>query len=397
MSTTWRIPLCDLTYDELEERAVLDVLRSKWLTIGPRTLEFEERLAAYLGVRHVIAVANCTAALELAYRLAFHTAPNHSRFVVVPTMTFVATANAVIAAGGTPILVDSLADDDPRIDPKGVEQAINEHGGAHICAMHYAGVDVGTQHLQLLAEQAGGWLIEDAAHAIGGTTAAGLKLGTSGHLGCFSFFSNKNLATGEGGALVTNDDELARLARLLRGHGLTSSTAERHFARVGAYDVVEFGHNFRWTEISAALGLVQLVKLDEMNQRRRELLRRYAGNLEGTKGARILFAEDATLPHSAAHLCVAAFSTSTIRDRVRDVLHQHGIQTSHHYRPVHTFQIYRNRAAKNSGLRVMPCPNAEKFSDRVLTLPLYPKLSESAVDEICDLIRSTVAATGEPI
>ncbi len=394
MSTIWRIPLCDLEYDEAEEQAVLEVLRSKWLTMGPRTSEFEERFAAYLGVRHVVAVANCTAALELAFKIAFQNAPPKRRTIVLPTMTFVATVNAAVAAGLKPILIDSRDLDDPRMDPATALEACSEYGSGGLCIVHYAGVDAGAEELMNAAQAAGISLIEDAAHAIGGVTASGRKLGTLGRMGCFSFFSNKNLATGEGGALVTDDDDVARAARLLRSHGLTSGTSERHFVRVGGYDVLEFGHNYRWTEIGAALGVVQLEKLDQMNARRRNLLARYAKNLEGVTGVKILFAYQPVLSQSAAHLCVALFSTRALRDRVRDELHEHGVQTSHHYRPVHTFRAYRE-AIDSGTIVALPCPNAEKFSETALTLPLYPGLPESAVDEICDLIRRAMPGDGE--
>jgi dTDP-4-amino-4,6-dideoxygalactose transaminase len=395
MTSAWRIPLSDLEYDEAEERAVLEVLRSKWLTMGPMTAEFEGRLADFLGVRHVVAVANCTAALELAFCIVAQKDTQNPRLVLMPTLTFVATANAALAAGLKPVLLDSRSPSDPRIDPEQVEEFFEtewSHASPILCTMHYGGVDADADRLRRLADAHHTWLIEDAAHAVGGATLDGKPLGSFGHIGCFSFFSNKNLATGEGGALVTNDDEVARLARLIRSHGLSSGTVERHHARTASYDVLVAGHNYRWNEIAAALGLVQLTKLPQMNTRRRELLARYAKNLSGVDGVHILFASPEYLPHSAAHLAVAVFETPELRDRVRSNLHRHGIQTSHHYTPVHMFTAYQRLIAEGR-VGVKPCPRAERFAATSLTLPLFAGLNEQAVDEICCLIRETLVGT----
>ncbi|MCX7625194.1 MAG: DegT/DnrJ/EryC1/StrS aminotransferase family protein [Candidatus Sumerlaeaceae bacterium] len=390
MTSPWRIPLSDLEYSEEEELAVLAAVRSKWLTMGPRTSEFEARLADYLGVRHVVAVANCTAALEMAFTVVCQSDQQQRRLVAMPTMTFVATANAAVRAGLIPVLLDSRSSDDPRLNIAAVEKLLSYESLAAICTVHYGGVDAGAAELRKLAERSQLILVEDAAHAIGGKAPDGRSLGTIGHIGCFSFFSNKNLATGEGGALATNDDEIARAARLLRSHGLSSSTVERHHARTTAYDVLSIGHNYRWNEISAALGIVQLAKLDCLNEKRRELLARYARNLVDLPGVKVLFSAGEYLRQSAAHLCVAVFENSMIRDAVREELHRHAIQTSHHYRPVHLFSAYRT-AIRERKVLLEPSPHAEEFADRALTLPLYPSLLPSAVDEICHLIRSVLS------
>ncbi len=392
-SGAWRIPLSDLDYGEEEERAVLEVVRSRWLTMGPKTAEFEARLAEYLGVRHVVAVSSCTAALEIAFTLVYHNAPPAHRFVAAPTLSFVATTNAIVAAGMSPLLVDSTSPTDPRMSLEQAYDVVRRGGLAALCTMHYAGFDAFAHELRELADRAGIYLVEDAAHALGGVSQKGKKLGTVGHIGCFSFFSNKNLAVGEGGALVTHDDELARMARLLRSHGLTSGTAERHFARTSAYDVVVLGHNMRWNELGAALGLVQLSKLDANNERRRELYRRYREKLASAEGIELLFGRDEQLARSAAHICVVVCKSSAIRDRLRASLHEAGIQTSHHYAPIHTFSAYR-RARAEGKISVPPAPNAEDFAQRALTLPLYPGLSNEAVDEICDLICAFLDADG---
>lgn len=395
MGTPWRIPLSDLEYGEDEERAVMAVVRSKWLTMGPRTAEFETRLADYLGVRHVVAVANCTAALELAYTIVRQIDTQNRRLVAMPTMTFVATANAAVQAGLIPVLLDSRDAMDPRLDVTALESLLAQRQLAAICTVHYGGVDADAVTLKQLADDHQIVLVEDAAHAIGGNASDGRLLGSVGHIGCFSFFSNKNLATGEGGALATNDEEIARLARRLRSHGLSAGTVERHYARTASYDVLAIGHNYRWNEIAAALGTVQLAKLDFMNDKRRELVARYAQNLADLPDVHVLFSADSFLRKSAAHLCVAVFQGPMIRDAVRDELHRHGIQTSHHYRPVHCFSAYQ-AAVREGRVLLEPSPRAEQFADRALTLPLYPSLFPSAVDEICDLIRTVLFTTSGP-
>jgi len=393
MSTTWRIPLAELDYDEKEELAVLNVLRSRWLTLGPRVSEFEHRVAEYLGVRHAVAVANCTCALELAFRAVNQLSTENSEsapYVLVPSMTFVATANAVLAAEMIPVLADSRGPEMPWISLEQVEAFLQNHRARAVCIMHYAGFDAGCDKAREIVDRYGAWLIEDAAHAIGGKTDAGKPLGTRGDIACFSFFSNKNLATGEGGLLATNRDDVAQLARLMRSHGLTSGTTERHFSRTTGYDVVSFGHNFRCTEIVAALGLSQLEKLDRGNEHRREVYRRYMSKLAGISGVSILPPPpDASLERSAAHICVALFSSSKQRDSVKKALHDAGVQTSHHYTPIHKFTFYKEQISRGRVI-ALPAVNAETFSARALTLPLFPGLSPEAVDEICSIVAQAV-------
>lgn len=391
----WKISLSDLDYDEREERAILEVIRSRWLTMGPRTAEFEQRAAEYLGVRHAVAVANCTCALEIAYRIVWHFAPPSANPVVLlPTMTFVATANAVLASGLKPILLDSSSPEKPWLSLEQTRRALEEFRPVAVCAMHYAGVDAGAEVLRQEAERTGAWLVEDAAHAIGGRCFTSPRaLGTVGHIGCYSFFSNKNLATGEGGLLVTEDEEVARVARLMRSHGLSAGTSERHWARTTDYDVLCFGHNYRPTEMMAALASVQLAKLETSNARRRQLLLHYRKEL---KAEAVEFvgpsAASGLMDRSAAHLAVAVFRSREQRDAVRCALHRAGVQTSHHYRPIHCFTYYR-AAIERGDVISLPCPHAEAFAERALTLPLHPRLDEDQVSEICSLIRTAMATT----
>ncbi|MCX7718320.1 MAG: DegT/DnrJ/EryC1/StrS family aminotransferase [Candidatus Sumerlaeaceae bacterium] len=403
----WRIPLCDLNYDSREEEAVLAVLRSRWLTMGPRTEEFEARVADYLGVRHAVAVASGTCALELAYAFAlrrFREQGGHGHipawgienpYILVPDVTFVATAAAVLAAGAEPALVDIERHDRPLLSAAGTAALAASLGAAAaaVCAVHYAGYDALSDGLDAVVADQRLMLIEDAAHAMGATASDGRKLGTLGLAGCFSFFSNKNLATGEGGLIATNDGDLAGFARLARSHGMTAATYDRHARGAQGYDVVLAGHNYRCTEITAALGLVQLDKLDAANERRRALSRLYRDTLKGT-GIAPVFSDDEAIARSACHIMPVLFESGAARDRARDALTAAGIQTSHHYPPIHTFSHYRAMLAascatgepdspRERALLAAGWPAAEDFSTRTLTLPLYPALREEQVAEIC--------------
>jgi dTDP-4-amino-4,6-dideoxygalactose transaminase len=416
LPSAWRIPLCDLDYDEREEQAVVEVIRSRWLTMGPRTEEFEARAAAYLGTRHAVAVANGTCALELAFAFVlrrFREEGGHGHipawgienpYILVPDVTFVATAGAVLAAGAEPALLDIERHDRPFMSAGGTAALADSLGAsaAAACAVHYAGYDALSEGLGAVVAERSLMLIEDAAHAMGATAPDGRKLGTLGLAGCFSFFSNKNLATGEGGLIATNDDDLAGFARLARSHGMTAVTYDRHARGARGYDVVLAGHNFRCTEITAALGLVQLEKLDAGNERRRALTRHYRDLLQGAGGLAPVFTDDAAIARSACHLMPVLFESGAARDRARDALAAAGIQTSHHYPPLHSLTHYRSLLAASCGtgdpdspreraLLAAGWPAAEDYAARMLTLPLYPSLREEDVAEICAVAGAAAA------
>lgn len=360
---------------------MLAVLRSRWLTMGPKTEQFEAAMAEYLGVKHAIAVANCTCALQIAYSVI----PAAGGDVLIPDITFAATANAAYAAGASPVLLDIRSPDEALISAGDVAGYIESHEPPRaVCTVHYAGFDADSEELVRLAEKQDLYVIEDAAHAVGSVTPSGKKLGSIGHIGCFSFFSNKNIATGEGGMLATNNDEFARCARLLRSHGMTSLTYERHQQRRHGYDIQLNGYNFRCTEISAALGLEQLKKLDAGNEKRRQLYRRYRDQLSSFGRVKVMTPSDDYVDRSACHIVALLCDTPDLRDRIRHALDSAGIQTSHHYRPLHQLTAFLG-TPKGSALE-----NAESFSDRQLTLPLHPKLPAEAVAEICDVVKKVV-------
>jgi dTDP-4-amino-4,6-dideoxygalactose transaminase len=270
----WRVPLADLDYGPEEEAAVQAVIHRRWLTMGDETRQFEEEFAAFTGARYAVAVTNCTAALHLA-AVALDLGPGDE--VILPSLTFVATANSMRYVGAMPIFADVCGEEDFGLDPADAAAKITPKTRA-IVVMHYGGYPVDMPAILDLARRHDLAVIEDAAHAPG-SQLNGRHLGTWGDIGCFSFFSNKNLATGEGGMLTTNDDMLAEKLRLLRSHGMTSLTWDRHKGHAFGYDVVAPGYNYRLDEIRSALGQIQLQKLPAGNKKRSELNRLYEEQL----------------------------------------------------------------------------------------------------------------------
>lgn len=252
----WKIPLADIDFGAEEQEAVLSVLNSRWLTMGGVTREFEQAFEEYLGVKHALAVANGTAALHMACLVA-DLQPGDE--VIVPALTFVATANAVRYTGATPVFADIVSLDDLDLSPDQVELLITPRTKA-VIVMHYGGYPCDMPAFKRIAEKNHLKIIEDDAHAVG-SSFEGRAMGTWGDIGCYSFFSNKNMTTGEGGMVVTNDDAIFERLSRLRSHGMTTLTWDRHRGHAWSYDVVDLGYNYRIDEIRAAIGLAQLRKL----------------------------------------------------------------------------------------------------------------------------------------
>jgi dTDP-4-amino-4,6-dideoxygalactose transaminase len=372
----WKIPLSDLQLGDEERAAVDRVVASGWLTLGAEVRAFEEEFAASCGAEDAVAVANGTAALHLAC-LALGVGPGVE--VIVPTLTFVASANAVALSGGRPVFADSISADDLSLDPADVERRITPATRGVMC-VHYAGYPCRMDALLELCERHGLFLIEDAAHAPGASWN-GRALGTLGDAGCFSFFGNKNMSTGEGGMVVARDPEVLDQIRLLRSHGMTTMSWDRYRGHASAYDVVRLGFNYRPSELTAALGRPQLAKLPANNERRNALIGRYRGRLEEAGvPARMPFPGQA----GSGHLAVLVVDRRADRDPLRDALGAAGIQTSLHYPPVHLFDHYRAAYGHAPG----DLPVAEDLAQRIITLPLYPTMTPEQVDAVCDCVAS---------
>jgi len=374
----WRIPLADLDLGKRETEAVTHVLQSKWLTMGEVTQDFERRFAEYLGIKYAFAVTNCTVALHMA-NVALGIGPGAE--VIVPSLTFVATANAVLYTGATPVFADVASLDDLTIAPRDIERRISQHTRA-ITVMHYGGYLCAMDEILRIARQHGLAVIEDAAHAPG-ALLDGRMAGTLGDIGCFSFFSNKNLVTGEGGMVVTDRDDLAEKLGIIRSHGMTSLTWDRHRGHAHSYDVVELGYNYRIDEMRSALGIVQLDKLEPNNQRRRELTAEYQRLLSNVPGVRVPFGEHPGT--SSCHILPILLDSQIDRRSFIAGMRDRGIQTSIHYPPIHQFSYYRDRFADRAGC----LPVTEAVGLREVTLPLYPTMGLDDVQTVVDAIRQT--------
>jgi dTDP-4-amino-4,6-dideoxygalactose transaminase len=373
----WQIPLADIDFDSREEAAVLEVLKSRWLTMGGVTQAFEEEFASYVGARHAIAVANGTAALHLAC-LGFGLGPGDE--VIVPSLTFVATANAIRYTGAIPIFADIESEQDLDISVSSIEKKLTERTRA-IMVMHYGGYACDMPAITKIAKTHGLIVIEDAAHAIG-SEIEGRKTGVWSDVGCFSFFSNKNMTTGEGGMVVTNNDAAAEKMRLLRSHGMTSMSWDRHKGHAWSYDVVELGYNYRMDEIRAALGRVQLNKLEQNNERRRALSTLYRDQLEELIPTIVV---PFTKPRgmSACHLFPILLPVGYDRIRFMEHMKTNGVQTSIHYPPIHKFQTYSEGGEARYNL-----PVTENVAGREVTLPLYAGLTDDNVAYVVQTVRS---------
>lgn len=361
----WRVPLADVKFGVEEQEAVRAVLESGWLTMGEVTARFEEEFKAYTGAKYAFAVSNATVALHMAC-LALGIGAGDE--VIVPSLTFVATANAVRYTGATPVFADITSADDLTVSLSSLRQALSARTRA-VMVMHYAGYPCAMEAICEWAGARGLPVIEDAAHAVG-SFLNGKHLGTWGAAGCFSFFSNKNLSTGEGGMIVTDDDALAAQFKLLRSHGMTSLTWDRHQGHAWSYDVVTTGYNYRIDELRAALGRVQLARLESNNARRRELTALYRELLlELCPGVHLPFEGHPGV--SAHHIMPVLLPEGADRIRFMEHMKENGIQTSIHYPPIHTFSAFKGAALGGGGLAI-----TEEIAAREVTLPLYPAMTE---------------------
>jgi len=371
----WKIPLFDVDFDEKEVQAVVKVVESGWLTMGEVTQEFERKFADFIRVKYAVAVANGTAALHLAHGAVGIEADDE---VICPSLTFVATANSILYAGGCPIFTDITSTNDFNISPIDIKAKISERTKA-ITLVHYAGYPCDMDKILSIAEEFGLKVIEDAAHAVG-AEYNGRKCGSLGDIGCFSFFSNKNMTSGEGGMVTTNSEELAKKIRLMRSHGMTTLTLDRHKGHASSYDVLELGYNYRIDEIRSAMGMVQLEKLEHNNLRRKEMVALYQKGLAGISKVKVPFANPCGA--SSHHIFPLLLDADINRDKLVEWLKVRGIQTSIHYPPIHLFDFYRRTFGFKEGL----LPITEDVAKRELTLPLYPSMRAQDVQYVCDSI-----------
>ncbi len=385
----WKIPLSDLDYGPEEAAAVQRVVAGKWLSMGPEVQAFEGEFAAMQGAAHALAVSNATAGLHLAL-LALGIGPGDE--VIQPALNFVAAANMTVAAGATPVFGDIVSLSEPTLDPAEAERLITPRTKA-IVVMHYGGDFCRMAEFADLCRRRGIALIEDACHAVGaayhdpqGRPPHGIVAGSMGDIGVFSFFANKNLSTGEGGMVVTQRDDLAQRLRLLRSHGMTSLTWDRHKGHAQSYEVVLNGYNYRLDELHAALGRAQLAKLERNNRRRRALRALYFQRL------RPLAMEGWTLPFDGApgepsgYLLVAVAPDPEARARAAQALREARIQSSLHYPCVSDFEAFRRWRSEE-------VPRTRRFCAGILTLPLFSTMTEEMVETVSATVIEAAAST----
>ena len=360
--------------DDDDVAAVLDVLRSDWLTTGPKVDEFERALADTVGTAHAVAVANGTAALHAAYA-ALGLGPGDE--VVVPALTFAATANAAVYCGATPVFADVDAHT-LLVDPAAAEALVGPRTRA-LVGVDYAGQPCDWDALRAVADRHGLALVADACHALGGTDA-GRPVGSLAGLSTFSFHPVKPVTTAEGGAVTTDDADLAARMRTFRNHGITTDHRQRAEAGAWFYEQVELGFNYRLSDLQCALGITQLAKLGRFVARRSELAARYDELLADVPGAEPLAVRDGV--RHAYHLYVVRVPG---RDRVFAALREAGIGANVHYVPVHLHPYYRRTLGTAEGL----CPVAEAEAARILSLPLFPAMHDEDVDRV---VRALAAA-----
>jgi dTDP-4-amino-4,6-dideoxygalactose transaminase len=372
----WIVPLADVRLSEADVQAVASVYRGGWLSQGPHVAEFERAFADFTGAREAIAVASGTAALQLALALLDLRSGDE---VILPSLTFAATAATIVQAGATPVFADVRATDAPWLSCERVDESIGPRTQA-IVTVAYAGHPGETLAIAELAAARGVTLIEDAAHAAG-AWAGSRHLGTIGRLGAFSFFANKNLPLGEGGMLVTDDDLLAERARRLRSHGLSSGTWDRHHRpTVHDYDVTEPGFNLRLDEPRAALGTRLLTRLVADNRRRAEIAERYVDALGDLEEARPVLVCDRDVT-CAWHLFPLLLSCNIDRAAFRAQVHRAGVQTSVHYPPLHLMTAFSTRAP-------VELLSTEDYGRRTVTVPLFPHMTNVEQDCVINAIRS---------
>jgi dTDP-4-amino-4,6-dideoxygalactose transaminase len=376
----WKVQLFKLNYDERESKAVKDIIDSGWITMGEKTKEFETQFSNFLGNNvESVAVSSATAALHISL---LSLGIKEGDEVIIPALTFVADINVVKMVGATPILADCGSYENWNITAENIKKVITPKTKALIL-VHFAGYPCEMDNIVKLCKEKNIALIEDCAHAPG-AKYKGQSVGTFGDYGCFSFFTNKNLSVGEGGMITTIDKEKAKKVRYLRSHGMTALTLDRHKGRAITYDVVEPGLNYRIDEMRAALGLVQLAKLNDANLKRKKLVNRYIENLKNIKSILIPFL-DIKDSEPVYHIFPILLDSKINRNKIINKLKEDGIQTSIHYPAFKDFTAF-----KDIGLNSAPI--AEDISKRELTLPLYPTMSFEEVDLVCE---SLIKALGE--
>ncbi|WP_346712890.1 DegT/DnrJ/EryC1/StrS family aminotransferase [Mediterranea massiliensis] len=373
----YNIPLFNLNFDEREAKAAYDTIKSGWISTGPKCEQLEQMFVDMFKVNYAVSVTNCTDALHLCCLVCGIGAGDE---VLCPSLTFAASANCIRYVGATPVFCDIVGPEHINIDPVDIERKITSKTKA-IVVVHMAGFPAKMDEIMAIARKYNLKVIEDACHGPL-SEYKGKKLGTIGDCAAFSFFSNKNISTGEGGMFISNNKELADKARLLRSHGMTTMSYQRASGHATAYDIVELGYNYRLDDIRASIAIEQLKKLSEDLNKRLRVRERYVEGLSSIKDVIVPFKDNTEFVSNYIMPVVLLNSTREKRDRVRDAMHAAGIQTSVHYPSIHRFSTYKN-------LKTV-LPKTEYVSDNEITLPMYAALTNEQIDYIIETLKGAL-------
>lgn len=365
----YKIPLFNLNFDKSEKRAVNKTIDSKWISTGPKCEEFEKLFSKKINAPFSLTTSSCTASLHMAL-LALDIKEGDE--VLVPSLTFSATSNVIKYTGAKPIFCDILSNSNLTIDPNEIKRKITKKTKV-IIVMHYAGFPCEMDNILSIAKKYKLFILEDAAHAPL-SEYNGQKLGTIGDIGTFSFFSNKNIAIGEGGMVVTKNEKLYEKLKLLRSHGMTTLSYQRFKGQATKYDIQSLGYNYRMDDIRASIGIVQLKKLEKDLIKREKIRGLYIDKLKNQKTIIIPFQNNLSFVSNYIFPIILKDGIDLDRETVREKLHLKGIQTSIHYPSVHRFSIYEKNYVE--------LPKTDYVSNQVITLPMYSSLKSKEVDYI---------------
>lgn len=374
-----RVPFYKPWITNQDKKAVMEALKSRWLTGGPLAARFEKQFADYLGVKYAVSVNSCTAALHLAMRVLNIKSGDE---VIVPDLTFAATANAPLFVGAKPVFAD-INEQTFNISINDIVNKITPKTKA-IIPVHYGGQPCDMEELMEIAEDYKLYLIEDCAHSLG-AEYNGKKAGSFGDFGCFSFYPTKIITTIEGGMITTNDENLARKLRILREHGMSKTAADREYDSTWYYDVVDLGYNYRLNDPQAALGISQLSRVEKGIKMRIEAASYYGQKL---KFNGVLPPKEASNRSHIFHLYVIKIDKQKYgktRDELFKILSDNGIGVSLHYTPLHKLSFYKQFVgSKNNNF-----PMAERVYQQILSLPIYPTMTQYNIDCVARIIEET--------
>jgi len=372
-----KVPFVVPNIDIEDKKAIQNALNSNLLTDGPNLRDFEKQFAKFSGSKYAIGVSNATSALQLSLK---SLGIGHGDEVIIPDITFVATANAVLSTGAIPVLAD-VYETDINLSLNSIKNSITSKTKA-IIPVHFAGKSCNMKEILFIAKKHNLKIIEDCAHAIG-TRQNKKHVGTFGETGCFSFYPTKNLTTFEGGMITTQSKKLAENLRSMRNHGINKSLKERFtHGFPWEFDVTQLGYNFRLDEIRSSLGINQLKKLKRMNELRQLSCKYYSRNLKNIDGISVF--DDPYLKDNSCHLYVIKITKNFPLTRDELFLHllKKGIRTSVHYKPLHEFTLYKKSCKIRSSLK-----NSKKLYTQILSLPLYSQISKKELDYVISTIR----------